>query len=99
MLLLSGLSAATALFTACSALPTIGRDVDFKSSVVEKLAGPPVGWTEDTSAKLHKDATSVTLKIHLVNQDMDKFHIRAMDVRLVLSRTQLYSQTPANFGN
>lgn len=80
MFLLKSLSAAIVLSAACVALPATER-VDFKSSVVEKLKGPPVGWVKDEAAKLNKDATSVTLKIHLVNQDMDKFHELAMNVR------------------
>ncbi|KAH8695789.1 tripeptidyl-peptidase 1 precursor [Phaeosphaeriaceae sp. PMI808] len=64
----------------CAAIPLTVRDVDFKSSVVEKIANPPVGWSKDDTAKIDKDATSVTLKIHLVNQDMDKFHNLAMNI-------------------
>ncbi|KAF2798804.1 subtilisin-like protein [Melanomma pulvis-pyrius CBS 109.77] len=79
MFLLKSLSAAIVLSAACVALPATER-VDFKSSVVEKLKGPPVGWVKDEAAKLDKDATSVTLKIHLVNQDMDKFHELAMNI-------------------
>jgi len=79
MLILKSLSAVVILTTTCVARPT--SSVDFTSSVVEKLNSAPVGWVKDPSAKLDKDATSITLKVHLVNQDMDKFHDLAMNVR------------------
>jgi hypothetical protein len=62
------------LAATCAALPTA-------SVVVEKLARPPAGWIEDKSAELDKDATTITLQIHLANQNMDKFHDLAMNVR------------------
>lgn len=65
------------LTTAAIARPTSEA---FHKNVVEKLEAPPVGWVKDASAKLDKDTTSITLKIHLVNQDMDKFHELAMNV-------------------
>lgn len=68
----------TLLATVCVARPT--SNVDFKKDVVEKLNAAPTGWVKDASAKLDKDSTSITLKIHLVNQDMDKFHDLAMNI-------------------
>lgn len=56
------------------------RDVSFKSSVVEKLNGPPVGWTKDDSTKVDKNVEMVKLRIHLVQQEMDKFHNMAMKI-------------------
>jgi tripeptidyl-peptidase-1 len=79
MFILKSISAVAILTTTCVARPT--SSVDFNSSVVEKLNNPPVGWVKDPSVKLDKDATSITLKVHLVNQDMDKFHDLAMNVR------------------
>lgn len=79
MSILRLLSAVTVLATTCVARPT--SNVDFEKTVVEKLEAAPVGWLKDSSAKLDKDATSITLKVHLVNQDMDKFHDLAMNVR------------------
>lgn len=80
MFIAKSLSAVVILATACTARPT--SSVDFNGTVVEKLASAPVGWVKDSSAGLDKDATSITLKVHLVNQDMDKFHDLAMNVRL-----------------
>jgi tripeptidyl-peptidase-1 len=92
MFIIKSLSAVAILVTGCVARPTSG--VDFNSAVFEKLNGAPVGWVKDSSAKLDKDATSITLKVHLVNQDMDKFHDLAMNVRLLLSHQSI--QTHAN---
>jgi tripeptidyl-peptidase-1 len=72
------------------ALPGIGkyssRDVSFKTSIREKLAGPPVGWVEDASANVDKNSM-MSLRIHLVHQDMDKFHELALDVSLFTSKS------------
>jgi tripeptidyl-peptidase-1 len=76
MFILRSLPVVAILATACVARPTN----DFSKAVVEKLDAAPVGWVKDSSAKLDKDATSITLKVHLVNQDMDKFHDLAMNV-------------------
>lgn len=66
------------LTTVCIARPT--NNVNFNKAVVETLDAAPTGWVKDAAAKLDKDATSITLKIHLVNQDMDKFHDLAMNI-------------------
>lgn len=72
------LSAVTILAATCVARPT-NSDATSKV-VVEKLEAAPVGWVKDSPAQLDKDATLITLKIHLVNADMDKFHNLAMNV-------------------
>lgn len=56
------------------------RDAAPKSTVYEKVAAPPVGWTQDKDQKLDKDATTIKLRIHLIQQDMDKFHEMALNV-------------------
>lgn len=61
------------LLCASNALPT-------SSVVLEKIGESPTGWTLDPSAKTDKDATTLTLKIHLVNQRMNEFHKLALDV-------------------
>jgi tripeptidyl-peptidase-1 len=65
------------------AIPTSGKytvkDASFRSSVREKLAGPPPGWVRNGSTEVDK-ATLMSLRIHLVYQDMDKFHELAMNV-------------------
>jgi tripeptidyl-peptidase-1 len=81
MFLLNGLSVALALASSACAFPTVGKDDSFKSSVVEKLTGPPAGWVKDDSIHLDKDDSMMRLRIHLVNQDMKKFHDFAMRVR------------------
>lgn len=70
LLVLSGLAS---LFFLCDARPT-------SSIVFEKVDSSPAGWVLDKSAKVDKDETFITLKIHLVNQGMDAFHQLAMDV-------------------
>jgi hypothetical protein len=74
MLTLRSFSAIAVLAVACVARPT-------SNVVFEKLDSAPSGWARDDSAKVDKDAMSITLKIHLVNKDMDKFHELAMNVR------------------
>jgi tripeptidyl-peptidase-1 len=73
MRLFQNLSALAILVCVCDARPT-------SSVVFEKVESSPAGWVLDKAAKVDKDATSITLKIHLVNQGMDKFHKLAMDV-------------------
>lgn len=65
---------AAALLVLCDARPT-------SSVVFEKVDDSPVGWVLDKSAKVDKDESSITLKIHLVNENMGAFHKLAMDVR------------------
>lgn len=62
-----------ALFQACLAL----------AAVVEKLDSPPAGWIKDDvlSSEMNKGEMSMKLRIHLVHQDMDKFHDLATKVR------------------
>jgi tripeptidyl-peptidase-1 len=61
------------LVYASNALPT-------SNVVLEKIESSPPGWIVDQSANIDKDAMTITLKIHLVNQGMDAFHKLAMDV-------------------
>jgi tripeptidyl-peptidase-1 len=74
MFVLKGLSVAAV------ARPT--SHVDFEKSVAEKLSAAPTGWVQDAEEKVDKDATSITLKIHLANKDMDKFQEHAMNVSI-----------------
>ncbi|KAH7311834.1 peptidase S8/S53 domain-containing protein [Rhexocercosporidium sp. MPI-PUGE-AT-0058] len=79
------------LTTSVCSSPTAGSsksDDGFKSSVVEKISGPPAGWIEDKGAKLDKDSHMVKLQIHLVHQDMEKFHNLAM--KIATPGNQLY---------
>lgn len=50
------------------------------SVVLEKIESSPAEWVLDQSAKVDRDGTFMTLKIHLVNQGMDEFQKLAMDV-------------------
>lgn len=77
----SSLFPLAALLCACDALPT-------SSVILEKIDGTPAGWTLDQSAELDRDATTLTLKIHLVNQGMDKFQKLAMDVGQLFLETE-----------
>ncbi len=51
-----------------------------KSSVFEKLAQPPPGWSENDGISVDKDGSIVALRIHLVPQKMSDFHDIAMKV-------------------
>jgi tripeptidyl-peptidase-1 len=77
-MLLNIFSAILALSSTSFALPA--RDAPLKSSVREELAGPPAGWVKDKSAKVNKETSTMSLMIHLVHQEMDKFHDLAMNV-------------------
>lgn len=48
--------------------------------VVEKLTEAPEGWIRDDSKQVDKNSAMITLRIHLKQQDMDKFHDMAMKV-------------------
>ncbi|ESZ90445.1 hypothetical protein SBOR_9165 [Sclerotinia borealis F-4128] len=74
MLLLNIFSVAFATSTV-QALPTFG-----KSSVFEKIAAPPAGWALDEDAVFDKDVSTMKLRLHLVAQNMPKFHKMAMDI-------------------
>lgn len=58
-----------------------GKDVTFKSSIIEKLNNPPAGWIKDERIKVDKDVEIVKLRIHLVQSSMEKFHALATQVR------------------
>lgn len=49
-------------------------------AVVESLAEPPRGWVADPSRSVDKDTASIRLRLHLVHQDMDKFHETALNI-------------------
>jgi tripeptidyl-peptidase-1 len=84
-MLLKIFSAFLVLPSTTIAIPTTtgkypSKDALFSSSIREKLAGPPAGWVRDESAKVDKETSVLSLRIHLVHQDMDKFHDLAMNV-------------------
>ena len=83
MQLLNSLSVAFALSASALAFPLLSdssKDVTFKSSIFEKLASPPAGWARDDAVQVDKDASTVKLRIHLVQQGMEDFHDLAMKV-------------------
>jgi tripeptidyl-peptidase-1 len=84
MFVLKTLSVTVAVAIFAVSHPT--SHLDFEKSVAETLKAAPAGWVQDSSEEVDKDATSITLKIHLVNKDMDKFHERAMNVSAHSSR-------------
>lgn len=53
------------------------------AAIIERLNGPPAGWYRDASLsnEINKDGLMMKLRIHLVHQDMDKFHELATQVR------------------
>jgi tripeptidyl-peptidase-1 len=88
MFLLNTLSAALAISSSAVALsiPTVAErstnDATSKSSIYEKLSGPPAGWVRDDSTTINKDISTVKLRIQLMEQNMNKFHELAMNVCL-----------------
>ncbi|KAL1652679.1 hypothetical protein SLS61_004659 [Didymella pomorum] len=70
---LTSLPLAALLLGACNALPA-------NSVVLEKIESSPTGWTLDPAANEEKARTTLTLKIHLVNQGMNDFHKLALDI-------------------
>lgn len=88
MYLLSSISVLLAFSLPTFSSPTgrLRNDATFKGSVVERLNGPPKGWVKDDSIKVDKDIEMVKLRIHLVQQGMDKFHDMAMKVCEATSR-------------
>lgn len=71
-----------AALSSCVYSSTSGQET---SRTIEKIESAPAGWTKDESAKLDKDESLMKLRIHLVHQDMDKFHEMAMNVRMTIS--------------
>jgi tripeptidyl-peptidase-1 len=57
----------------------------FKTSIFEKLNGPPAGWIKDEAANIDKDASTIRLRIHLVQRNMEKFHELAVKVLQAVS--------------
>jgi tripeptidyl-peptidase-1 len=74
------LSIVLALSASALAGPVNDKRTSFKSSVVEKLLTPPAGWVEVPSAQVNKDVDTITLRIHLVQQDLEKFQEMAINV-------------------
>jgi len=82
MLLVNTFSAILALVLAPAlssalAFPVSGkpsRVATFKSSVFEKLAKAPPGWENDGSVLFNENTSSIKLRIHLVQQNLNDFH-------------------------
>ena len=74
----TGLFALATSALAFPSSPVLKTDVETR--VVQKLPEPPAGWKKDKDQAVDKDAATVTLRIHLKQQDMDKFHDLAMKV-------------------
>lgn len=86
--LLKAASVLLALASTAASFPTFGNfgsfgsnnDVFANSRVVESLASPPRGWVLDETAAVSKDDAAIRLRVHLVHQDMDKFHELALNI-------------------
>jgi tripeptidyl-peptidase-1 len=52
------------------------------ASVIEKLDTLPTGWSRDEvlTGQIAKDELSMKVRIHMVHQDIDKFHDLAMKI-------------------
>lgn len=81
MFVFGSLSVLVALSSCAYGSPTFGSS-GHETRVVEKLESPPAGWKKDQSIHLDKDSLLMKLRIHLVPQDMNKFHDLAMNVRI-----------------
>ncbi|KAG9247173.1 peptidase S8/S53 domain-containing protein [Calycina marina] len=55
-------------------------DTTFKSSVFEKISTIPSAWTASKDLKVDKDASPISLRIHLVQPGMEKFLDMAMKI-------------------
>jgi hypothetical protein len=88
-----------ALLSTTFAVPALEESADsnvsFKSIVQEKLAGPPAGWVEDKNMDFDK-SSMINLRIHLVHQDMDKFHELALNVRKLLMEIPYLTKSDCN---
>lgn len=88
--LIKAASVLLALASTASSFPTFGFSSSsnqngtpslFSSSrVVESLASPPRGWVRDDTTVVNKDDAAIRLRVHLVHQDMDKFHELALNI-------------------
>lgn len=79
--LLHAASLLLALASTTLGFPTSGsQDVQKNSVVVESLSAPPRGWVKNETQQVDKEAAQIRLRMHLVHQDMDKFHELAMNV-------------------
>lgn len=79
--LLHAASLLLALASTTLSFPTSGsQDVRKNSVVVESLSAPPRGWVKNETQQVDKEAAQIRLRMHLVHQDMDKFHELAMNV-------------------
>jgi tripeptidyl-peptidase-1 len=70
MVFLKGIFVALAISSSALASP-YGTH---KTSLKEKLSAPPAGWVHDAGHKIDKDASTIKLRINLVEQNIDKFH-------------------------
>jgi len=61
----------------------LAKDENLKMGIVQKLNGPPPGWIKAEGKTVDKNVATMTLRIHLTQQDMDKFHGMAMNVSLL----------------
>jgi tripeptidyl-peptidase I len=61
------------------------RSGTLKTSIFEKLNGPPAGWIKDEAANIDKDASMIRLRIHLVQRNMGTFHELAAKVLRTVS--------------
>lgn len=66
--------------TAVSFPAGANADVQKNSVVVESLSAPPRGWVKKETQQVDKESAQIRLRLHLVHQDMDKFHELALNV-------------------
>ncbi|KUI73558.1 Tripeptidyl-peptidase sed3 [Cytospora mali] len=82
--LLKAASVLLALASTATSIPTWGNPFNsqdiYKNSVVESLSAPPRGWVKDETKYVDKDDAKIRLRMHLVNQDMDKFYELALSI-------------------
>lgn len=81
LLTLASVAASFPTLGALTFSSSTGNDAQFSSSrVVESLSSPPRGWVLDDTAVVNKDEAAIRLRVHLVHQDMDKFHDLALNI-------------------
>lgn len=84
-MLLEKFASFIALSSTAFAIPSSRENGMFKRSVRENLTSPPTGWVKDDSVEVAKETSMMSLRIHLVHQDMNKFHELVMNVRITVS--------------
>ncbi|KAJ0124761.1 hypothetical protein J7T55_006102 [Diaporthe amygdali] len=79
--LIHAASVLLALASTAASFPAGGsHDARKDTVVVESLSAPPRSWVKNETQQVDKDASQIRLRMHLVQQDMDKFQELALNI-------------------